>query len=97
MFELTDQEAWDFITQDGTAADPRDVLEHVEICNPFEKVDIIEEGVEFIEGVEDFAKRKGHWRESAFEIPTDAVDLAGAAYSEFMEAAGELPEAKQIE
>lgn len=97
MFELTDQEAWDLITQDGQAAEPREVLRHVKPCNPFEISDGVEEGTLQIEELEDFLKRKGRWRETSFEIPTDQVDLDGVAYSEFVEATGSPPEAKPLE
>lgn len=91
MFEMTDEEAWDFITQSGNAADPFEVLSNTGVCDPNEVIDFPgDEGVQCIEEVDDFLKRHGHWHESEADLVSHELELSGADYDEYMEAAGPI-------
>ncbi|GMH42471.1 hypothetical protein BSKO_10390 [Bryopsis sp. KO-2023] len=92
MFELTEEEAWHFITQGGQAADPKEVLKHVSIMDPEEKIDFPALGVRYIEEVDEFLKRKGHWTTKEADLTSKSITLEGDDFIDFQQMVGEIPE-----
>lgn len=88
LFELTDEEAWYFITQGGQT-DPAEVMKYVKVMDPEEKIDFPGMGVRYIEEVDEFLKRKGHWTTQESDLTSKTVTLEGEDYDDFQDMVGE--------